>query len=144
MYIVEVGSKTIYFKQKEDVYHFLLKEYPIHFEIWSALNADYQLEQVGMYLEEPTLLPDGSLVSMSDLHTCYQKEFPHFRRTSPPEEGRSTNYLPLGRSSWYPSISYEQFVRSFPDIPYPILDLLGKRVGWKITVKQPPPGLNRS
>ncbi len=187
-YQVDVKTHTVCFEHQEEAYTFLLmmlKDVPLLFEIWTSLNSEYQLEQVGMFLVEPTILPSsGEKVMMGKFHTHYQKAYPHFRCAgspypSPSEEkgaslcppkdtstslcpleDTSTSLCPLEDTStslssskktgWYPSISYEQFIRSFPDIPFSVLDLMGKRKnGWKVTpidrekIWRSPPGLGK-
>lgn len=139
LYKVDVKDETGYFESQQKAYEYLLymtNDIPVLFEIWSSLNLDYQLEQLGLFL-----------TGMSELHLLYQKEYPYFRDTNPPSSSgdgtdqsmtfNDTNHLFERKDGWYPSISYEEFSRRFPDIPYSVLVLMGKRkvsgVGWKVS-----------
>lgn len=152
-YRVDVGKEVAHFEYQKEAYAFLvmmLKDVPLLFQIWTTLNMEHQLEQVGMFCVQPTILPPrepggvSETVKMGEIHGRYKQAYPIFRG----QGGWETTLPRSERKGWFPSISYEQFICLFPEIPFSVLDLLGERKGgWKVThissVRGPPPGLGK-
>jgi hypothetical protein len=111
----------------------------LNFEIWSTLNTEFQMEQVGFFLTKGGKGP---------VHQAYMDKFFNFRG------GESSSIRKESLPGWYPSISYEQFIQDFSDPPHAVMDIMGRQISdmigqvkWKvITVdgritNRLPPGL---
>ena len=95
------------FHSKQDAYDHIrqrLEDTCLHFDVWSELNLEYQMEQVGFFLEN-----SGTL--HGKMYDAYAEFYPDFGK------------------KFYSSISYEQLVRIFPIIPPKVLDIMGKKDG---------------